>query len=168
MNYDEAFKIGSVCDGFVKCTYTELFDTKNGYKFAFQKANIIDHKITNLDAAGVVISYEFPLFVCDEFVSGDKANRFIPVRLTDECITYLIDKLSKPYKEHPLIESIKNNEIFYVKACAVDWRPTNITNVTVIGASGKEILLSDALEDARKRMENAKNLLIASPSTLLF
>ena len=242
MSYEEAFKIGSVCDGYVKCTYVELYDFTHGYKFAFQKASVIDHKIVNLDASGVTISYEFPLFTAEYHERKEKDERLVPVRLTNECIDYVLKEIGsrakpfvlrqkvwritgtypakaahgnhtyvtyerkqvqynpetnyndidhpealyntagmptgeyrwyvietyKEYGEHPLIESIKNNEIFYVKAVAVDWRATDITNVVITDPDGKEVKLDDALEAARKKMENAKALLLASGGTLLF
>lgn len=61
-----------------------------------------------------------------------------------------------------LRQAVKNNETFMVKECAIDWVPADANNAVVIGADGKEIKLTDALEAARKKLERAKALLTAA------
>ena len=62
--------------------------------------------------------------------------------------------------------------MFNVKACAIDWMPTKIDNIVITetdkNGNTREVKLDDALEAARKKMENAKALLLASGGTLLF
>lgn len=57
-----------------------------------------------------------------------------------------------------LVDTLKSGEEFYVKAAAIDWQPSNIENASIV-QNGKEILLSDALAAAKKKVEQAKAIL---------
>lgn len=68
-----------------------------------------------------------------------------------------------------LMEACNNYKtaVWYVRPDAIDWIPTRIDNATVVGADGKEIPLDVAIDEARKKMENAKSLLIAAGAASL-
>ena len=165
MRYDEAFKIGSVCDGYVKCTYAELY-RENGTKlFSLQRRNGVDWRTSAEEK--IYVEIEFPMVTAEYSAPVDGK---IPCRLTKEAANYILACLKDKYKRTDnLFAMVQAGDLFYVKACAMDWKPTDVKDFYITDPkTGKQVRLEDALEDARKRMENAKNLLIASPSTLLF
>lgn len=237
MSYEEAFKIGSVCDGYVKCTYAELFD---GIQKELPGGNRIFRKLFSLQnnfasaertiGETVFFNYSFPIVTADTYISDAK---YVPVYLTDEAAEYINHVISRGKKreeikiwqvvrvydrnyvpgdhvvnyagdrvvvyegtEEPDMSKytddglshyekihagskwaeleglVKAGDTFNVKACAIDWMPTKIDNVFITetdkNGNTREVRLDDALEAARKKMENAKALLLASGGTLLF
>ena len=165
MNYKEAFKIGSVCDGYVKCTYAELYGEDGLKLFSLQHRNSVDWRTSAEEKIDIEI--EFPV-VTAEYT--DPVDGKIPCRLTDEAAKYIAASLKEQYKGTArLLSRVQSGALFYVKPVALDWKPTDIKEVWITDPkTGKQVRLEDALEDARKRMEDAKKLLIASPGTLLF
>ena len=61
-----------------------------------------------------------------------------------------------------LIEILESGETVYVRPAAFRWTPLDGINVTITGEDGVEIKLSDALEKAKQRYENAKAILAAA------
>lgn len=177
MNYADAFKIGTKCDGYIKCTYAKLHNTDMGAVFSLQRGYFYQNKARvdfnnaigaspaeqNTDASGY-ITVDVPIVKAAEHIDIQKENDFVPVTLTNEAIQ-VIAKLVKPKnaKTQDLADAIKNGT-FYVKACAVDWIPTN-ADAYITDPNGQMVKLADRLEEARKRMETAKAIL-ATAATL--
>lgn len=181
MNYADAFKIGSKCDGYIKCTYVQLF--AKGAIFSLQRGYFYQNKArvdfnnaigansgqvysdipNNADASGY-LTVDVPIVKAAEHIEIQKENDLVPVTLTNEAIQ-VIAKLVKPKNEktQDLANAIKNGK-FYVKACAVDWIPTN-ADAYIKDPNGQMVKLADRLEAARKRMETAKAIL-ATAATL--
>lgn len=67
---------------------------------------------------------------------------------------------------YALIEAIKADATFYVKPCALDWVPMDVTNMTYV-IDGVALNLDDALALAYKKMQNAKHLCIGAGLTTL-
>ena len=237
MSYEEAFKIGSVCDGYVKCTYAELYDAVQkelpGGNRIFRKLFSLQKRWAAAErtiGATISLNYAYPIVTADTYVPDTK---YVPVYLTDEAAEYINHVISRGKKreeikiwqvvrvydrnyapgdhvvnyagdrvivyegkEEPDMSKytddglshyekiqavskwdgleglVKAGEMFNVKACAIDWMPTKIDNVFITetdkNGNTREVRLDDALEAARKKMENAKALLLASGGTLLF
>ena len=241
MSYEEAFKIGSVCDGYVKCTYAELYDSVQkelpGGNRIFRKLFSLQKRWAAAErtiGATISLNYAYPIVTADTYVPDAK---YVPVYLTDEATEYINHVISRSKrlseilgrikiwqvvrvydrnyvpgdhvvnyagdrvivyegKEEPDMSKytddvwshyekiqavskwdgleglIKAGEMFNVKACAIDWMPTKIDNIVITetdkNVNTREVKLEDALEAARKKMENAKALLLASGGTLLF
>jgi len=228
MSYEEAFKIGSVCDGYVKCTYAELYDAVQkelpGGNRIFRKLFSLQKRFAAAErtiGATIFLNYVYPIVTADTYVPDTK---YVPVYLTDEAAEYINHVISRgkkrkiwqvvrvfdrnyvpgdhvvnyagdrvivyESKEEPDMSKytddvwshykkiqadskwaelvVKAGDTFNVKACAIDWMPTKIDNIVITDPNGKEVKLDDALEAARKKMENAKALLLASGGTLLF
>lgn len=189
MNYADAFKIGSKCDGYIKCTYAKLhspdlgalFSLQRGYFYqnkarvdfnelmdadtekAHQNSDATQYAQLNTDVWGY-LTIDVPIVKAAEHIEIQKENDFVPVALTNEAIQ-VIARLVKPSstKTQDLADAIKNGK-FYVKACAIDWIPTN-ADVYVQDPNGQMVKLADRLEAARKRMETAKAIL-ATAATL--
>ena len=237
MSYEEAFKIGSVCDGYVKCTYAELYDAVQkelpGGNRIFRKLFSLQKRFAAAErtiGATISLNYAYPIVTTDTYIPDAK---YVPVYLTDEAAEYINKVISRGKKreeikiwqvvrvydrnyapgdhvvnyagdrvvvydgtEEPDMSKytddgfshyekiqavskwdgleglIKAGDAFNVKACAIDWMPTKIDNVVITetdkNGNTREVRLDDALEAARKKMENAKALLLASGGTLLF
>lgn len=189
MNYADAFKIGSKCDGYIKCTYAKLHSPDLGVLFSLQRGYFYQNKARvdfnelmdadtetvnknsgatkyaqlNTDASGY-ITVDVPIVKATEHIEIQKENDFVPVTLTNEAIQVIarLVKQKNP-KTQDLADTIKNGT-FYVKACAIDWIPTN-ADVYVQDPNGRMVKLADKLEAARKRMETAKAIL-ATAATL--
>ena len=188
MNYADAFKIGSKCDGYIKCTYAKLHNTDMGAVFSLQRGYFYKNKARqefneltdaaetayqnsgatkyaqlNTDAWGY-LTVDVPIVKAAEHIEIQKENDFVPVTLTNEAIQ-VIARLVNPNsnKTQDLEDAIKNGT-FYVKACAIDWIPTN-ADTYVQDPNGKMVKLADQLEAARKRLETAKAIL-ATAATL--
>ena len=236
MSYEEAFKIGSVCDGYVKCTYAELYDAVQeelpGGNRIFRKLFSLQKRFWAAEhtiGATIFLHYVYPIVTADTYVPDTK---YVPVYLTDEAAEYINHVINRGKKrkeikiwqvvrvfdrnyvpgihvvnyagdrvivyegkEEPDMSKytddvwshyekiqdskwaeleglVKAGDTFIVKACAIDWMPTKIDNVVITetdkNGNTREVKLDDALEAARKKMENAKALLLASGGTLLF
>lgn len=243
MRYDEAFKIGTKIEGYVKCAYAEVWlpkiveldFTKEKFDKAFalqgqhyrtnqQKADWEEElqKVGYMSEDADVINFvtEIPVAVATERVQYQKGER-VPVKLTKECRETIIEKINKPkywqnkyfvYKVYPktnlreefrqkvyegwnkpdmtkyvdtkeytykmeykrevndtyykLIEAIKADATFYVKPCALDWVPVDVTNMTYV-IDGVALNLDDALALAYKKMQDAKHLCIGAGLTTL-
>lgn len=103
MRYDEAFKIGSECDGYIRCSYAELHNPEYGKLFSLQKSiyrksdaqddvNAALQGIgTKIKEGGDVletnIQFDIPLVYADTYVPDEK---WVPVRLTPDAIEYLV------------------------------------------------------------------------------
>ena len=177
MNYADAFKIGSKCDGYIKCTYAKLHNTDMGAVFSLQRGYFCQNKARvdfnnaigvspaeqNTDAFGY-LTMDIPIVKVAEHIEIQKENDFVPVTLTNEAIQVIarLVKRKNP-KTQDLADAIKKGK-FYVKACAIDWIPTNIDAYTR-DQNGQMVKLADQLEAARKRMETAKAIL-ATAATL--
>ena len=179
MLYDEAFKIGAKCDGYVRCTYAQLMSSELGALFSLQSAytrinkgrveleNIgaFDHT-QNTDANAVVL--DVPVVIADTYVPNE---RLVPVRLTEDAATMIAAKVARRIKKtdptderRKLLEGLRNYKkyVFYVKKVAIDWVPTDIQNATIIDENGKPILLSDYTKAAKEQLDRAKAILAAA------
>lgn len=279
MNYADAFKIGSKCDGYIKCTYAKLHNSDMGAVFSLQRGYFYQNKARvdfnnaigaspaeqNTDASGY-ITVDVPIVKAAEHIEIKKENDFVPVTLTDNAIevisrllsqkprttkylvykVWIVDRyeggdknvygdmyggkqhhvgdrelametynpeelksweqysrdnsteyyytqggrgkgstkasrwteetqkrgwyaevekqMAKNPRTEELISAIQEDRTFYVKACAVDWIPTN-ADAYVRDPNGQMVKLADRLEAARKRLETAKAIL-ATAATL--
>lgn len=181
MLFREALRIGSKAEGIIKCTFATIYDKNGKGLFSLQRTKalrLIDttdntwtqvndgvffvdnqRKLQEAHYAGTEtelhggITIDFPLVTISE-VSNE---RLIPARLTAEAVELIMKacenvKTAKA-KYIELSRIIEERDLVYVKPLAFDWYP---------------IAVSDKLEEARKKMENAKALLLASGGTLLF
>lgn len=180
MSYEEAFKIGSVCDGYVKCTYAELYDAVQkelpGGNRIFPKLFSLQKRFASAEhtiGTTIGLNYEYPIVTADTYVSDTK---YVPVYLTTEAAEYINHVISSSKKRSEKWDGLEGlvqaGDMFNVKACAIDWMPTKMDNIVITekdkNGNTREVKLDDALEAARKKMENAKALLLASGGTLLF
>ena len=99
MNYADAFKIGSKCDGYIKCTYAKLHNTDMGAVFSLQAGYFYQNKARvdfnnsigaspaeqNTDASGY-ITVDLPIVKAAEHIEINKPNEYVPVKLTQFAI----------------------------------------------------------------------------------
>lgn len=168
MTYTQARKTGSVLDGYVKCTFAQIWHKPEGNWdmerfFSFQQPgkNAYVNGVGKYEEAGeekIIFFYDYPLFKAVDLVDTTKtSDKWIPVTLTDKAYKYMMERISssKYHQIHP-------DTVWYVKESAVEWMPTNIDNATIIGTDGKEIRLDDAIDQAAADIEAKKKLLIAA------
>lgn len=97
MTYQEAIKIGSKCEGYIKCTYAEIHSPSLGKVFSFQRKNIFRRSadLQNINATFSVGSnnpdetfyvIEMPIF---KAIGPANDPKWIKVRLTDEACDYV-------------------------------------------------------------------------------
>lgn len=163
MTYDQAYKIGDQPMGFVKCTFAKvagteagIYNKKLGQRFSFHKAHI--HKEAtwvDADDENIKVTEEFPIVISLEKADGDN----VPVVLTNQAYSLMSDK-SKHVPFEP-------NQIVWVKKSAIDWKPTIVNGVKVIGSDGKEIDLTAAIKAAKKKVATAKALLAMASATII-
>lgn len=91
------------------------------------------------------------------WVDTDIYHHEVEVKTEDQTHYVTLRDLCENYK----------TAIAYVRPESVDWIPTKIDNVTVTDADGKEIKLDVAIDEAYKKMEQAKSLLIAAGAASL-
>ena len=171
MTYQDAFKIGSKIEGYVKCTYAILHNAKYGHDFSLQRRNVTQ-SAGHTQAQQALGAPEETIYTIDVPVvkatenAGDK--KFVPVVLTSYArdVIYQKTKSKKAYDEYDgstrqyyRDELIKGTLQFEVMSSAIDWFPTDITNVMITDENGNEILLSDALAAAKKKLDEAKAIL---------
>lgn len=122
MNYADAFKIGSKCDGYIKCTYAQLanydlgvlFSLQRGYFYknkarqefneladaaetAYQNSGATEYAQLNTDAWGY-LTVDVPIVKAAEHIEIQKPNNFVPVTLTNEAIQVIVNILSRSKK----------------------------------------------------------------------
>ena len=120
MNYADAFKIGSKCDGYIKCTYVQLF--AKGAIFSLQRGYFYQNKArvdfnnsdlansigansgqvysdipNNADASGY-ITVDVPIVKAAEHIEIQKENDLVPVTLTNEAIQVIRQLLKQSRK----------------------------------------------------------------------
>lgn len=174
MTYEQAFNIGSKIDGYIKCTYAQLFSYEHGALFSLNKPRNVVSKAregmganpnANVDY-NVGFTSDMPVVTATQCVDDE----YVPVKLTQRAAAIIAAKVSqvkpknnwyhtyKAYQE--LLAGIRTGETFYVKKIAIEWIPTDGINATVIDpTTGKEIKLKDALAAAEKKVARAKALL---------
>lgn len=180
MKYQDAIKIGSVLDGYIRCTYMELFDAPeqiNGsmrYRKLFSlQAKFITHEhyyvpVSNPENIGVEVL--FPVVVTEKDSGYAESNKYVPVYLDTRAAKYILSKCWKRDENSAyaiIMARLENGEPFYVEKDAIDWMPQNLDNTTEVDDDGIVINVSEELEEARKKMENAKAILIAAGGSLL-
>ena len=251
MTYNDACKIGSKIEGYVKCTYAKLNEIEQGFIFAFQRhytqqtstghesgRNIGYMDVNELAREGADVH----TFVIDAPIvkaTASDGEKNVEVQLTpygrdllykkfskgsrkgDRTITVYVvwqvwDKPSYSYNgnqritlhdagdrvlvwqkydkpdmslyenadkyhyelEEKQVSSGERQEVlnkildgtarFLVKECAIDWFPTNISNVLVTDPNtGKQVSIDVAIDDAKKRLDRAKAIL-AGATALAF
>lgn len=95
MKYDEAFKIGSEVDGYVKCTYAILHNAEFGKLFSLQREGLIKQLnfLYNTDE-DLTIDAHLPIVTATDYVYTEKENDMVPVYLDREYAAgYIISKL---------------------------------------------------------------------------
>lgn len=102
MRYDEAFKIGSKVEGYVKCTYAMLHLPEFGKLFSIQGTQHRSNWRELAEPIGKVkpdetafLIAEAPIVIATERVQY-KPNEWVPVQLTKECMQAIISKIFKP------------------------------------------------------------------------
>lgn len=120
MNYADAFKIGSKCDGYIKCTYVQLF--AKGAIFSLQRGYFYQNKArvdfnnsdlansigansgqvysdipNNADASGY-LTVDVPIVKAAEHIEIQKENDLVPVTLTNEAIQVIRQLLKQSRK----------------------------------------------------------------------
>ncbi len=193
MTYNEAYKLGSRIEGYVKCTYAKLFLYEyDGAVFSLQKSNVIQSTAredlnnsvsalpqdTNVDGKFTIIDIPVVQAAYKEDIPYE--NQLVPVKLTKNAAAIIKQLMGNrgisKFGEEPkggwgyarFRKGIQNNDTFYVKACAIDWIPTDFSNASVTDEDGNVILLTDALKEAEKKLASAKALLaVAGASTIL-
>ena len=106
MTYREAFKIGSRCDGIIRCTYACLYDRDGKALFSLQRkqasyetqpgmmfdinSGIVTYAGRDADIQGA-ITYDLPLVIADH-VSDE---RLVPAHMTDQAIEIITNACAK-------------------------------------------------------------------------
>ena len=250
MTYNDACKIGSNIEGYVKCTYAKLNEIEIGFIFAFQRdytqtstghesgrniGDIVDVNELARDGADVhTFVIDAPIVkatasdgeknvvvqltpygrdilykklshshvkektrtvyvvwrVYDKPIYSYNGNQRITLRNAGDRVL-VWQKYDKPdmslyenadkyhYElEEKQVSSGERQEVlnkildgtarFLVKECAIDWFPTNISNVLVSDPNtGKQVSIDVAIDDAKKRLDRAKAIL-AGATALAF
>lgn len=166
MTYEQAKKTGKVLDGYVKCTFAEIWQKDHNRFFSFNQPHKNQYVVSGIGAyqppvdETITFMWDLPLFRAVE-MPGDQAPAmgWIPVTLTKEAYEYMIARIKQNGKDG---YNIKPDAIWYVRPVAVDWMPTDIENVAILDANGTEIDLDAAIKQAETAIEEKKKLLIAA------
>ena len=171
MTYQEASKIGSKIEGYIKCTFMEIFSTDNDKLFSLQRS----YKKPELDyytpgggvgAADMWLSFSLPVCRMDQYADSKYKGKVF-VHLTDEIreyIYFMVDHaLSNADRNHKqqykqLKKIVEQNEVVLVKEVAVEWIPADYEKV--ITESG--LSLDEAIEQAAEELRQAKIMLGAA------
>lgn len=181
MTYQEASKIGSVLDGYIKCTYAMLHDAKGGKLFSLQHADITRQNSAKEDfnksvsaAADVNTDdtfwiEDFAVVYTDPELEQPKDDRWVAVRLTDKALDVLNKKIRRTGEQvRSGWQQFSKYGVYYVKKCAIEWIPTNADNQKVeIIKDGKITQLNADIQAAKKKLDNAKAILAMASATMI-
>lgn len=183
MTYEQANKIGTVVEGYVKCTYAMLYDLKSARVFSIQHSDSSRNTARNefnatvgaasdLNADEIFYIEDFAVVQTDPELEQPKDDRFAAVRLTEKGVEILNQKSKRTKKEkYYNMKLFSVYDVFHVKKCAIDWIPTNVDNaqVTFMNENGETITnLNADIEVSKKKYENAKAILAAAATFNLF
>lgn len=190
MRYEDAAKIGTNVEGYVRCTYAKLHDIQNGFLFALQhhdawkltdahlqasdyfggehaggggalRPSIQDEIERSADHSGFV--EDVPVVKAIRPVTAWGGKKFVEVQLTDYCRDLLWRKAKSMRKNESMEELLNPDATFLVKDVAIDWFPTNMKGAFIEDPkTGKLVTIEVALDDARKRLDRAKAILAAA------
>ena len=188
MTYNQAKEMGNALDGYVMCTFAEIFnldkDKKPSRFFSvqapkkneWQKGTIGDAYRPAVDQT-VSFIHDVPAFIATKMVDVKSRMDFVPVKLSEHLFAFMfgdgkgnggvIKSSWRHYDENgklvneDLTKGISRDTVWYVKAGAVDWMPTNIANAQV-DIDGASVDLDDAIKKAKQDIERAKMLLVLS------
>ena len=174
MTFEQASKIGTNLDGYVKCTFAELHSPTGGKLFSVQHAAVENAARMEFNAAvsaanpntdgTVYLTKDIPVVVATGQLSPD--GKWAKCTLTENARTIINNQIlkgwhsrkgrgEKPYTFSP-------GQTVYVKTVAIDWIPTDI-NAVAIGSDGTTVLnLTNALAAAKRRLDQAKAILAAT------
>ena len=182
MKYDKAFEIGSRCEGYIKCTYVQLFDYNEGKVFSLNKRSDVNSSARSVMGIGYEpknVDYKIgfgkdrPIVIA----AGKESDDIVPVYLTDYAVEIIQRGIKaiiagQPYLKtnaghaklmeyNHLLAAINTKDTYYVKKVAVDWFPTDGANMTIIDpTTGQPILLADAIKEAENKVDQAKKILL--------
>lgn len=175
MTLQEAFKIGTRAEGYVKCTFVEIIQPDTAVKFAIQRTfgeesqarKDFEEKIgsTAYGDSPVVLTIDLPIVKCEDpseiIVAG---KPYVQCKLTDEARAFMYKciKHKTNARRRELQEVLDQDGAVWVKPIAVDWTPTDIKNIVVEDENGKQISLTDARQKAYNELQAAKALLAGS------
>ena len=175
MRYEDALKIGTSVEGYVRCTYAKLHDVKGGFLYALQRGDFYNKSAAHEQASEalgittdeiVKAGTDYVAFVEDmpvvKAVGAGHDEKHVEVQLTPYCQSRLYAQAKKRKSKDHIAEILSKNTTFMVKECAIDWFPTNIDAVVVTDKDGKTVTLNVALEKAKKRLDQAKAILAAA------
>lgn len=177
MTYNDACKIGSNIEGYVKCTYAKIYG--NGVLFSLNHNDCLrrgaQEQLTQALGAqddGDVIAFVEDIPVVKAVGIGKpmpNGKETIEVQLTPYCKDVIYRLLKRKRANSKQMDLVYNNDATYlVKECAIDWFPTNISNVLVTDPNtGKQVSIDVAIDDAKKRLDRAKAIL-AGATALAF
>ena len=180
MTYEQANKIGSVVEGYVKCTYAMLYDLKNAKVFSIQhrdssrntaknEFNATVGAASDLNADEIFYIEDFAVVQTDPTLEQPKDDRFAAVRLTEKGVAILNQKSKRTKKEkYYNVKHFSVDDVFQVKKCAIDWIPTNADNQKVeIVKDGKLISLEHQIEVSKAKLDKAKAILAMASATMI-
>ena len=182
MTYDQAYNIGTRIEGYIKCTYVQLFDYDEGKVFSLNKRSDVNSSARRVMGIGyepknvdykIAFSKDRPIVIA----AGKASDDIVPVHLTDYAVEIIHMGIKaimavQPYLKtnaghaklmeyNHLLTAINASDTYYVKKVAVDWFPTDGANMTIIDpTSGQPILLADAIKEAENKMDQAKKILL--------
>ena len=173
MTLQEALKIGSSADGYIKCTYARIHST-DGYDWSLQRKTYernvakteFESAVSDVNEATVFVQ-DYPVCVADSINPGSK---MVNVYLTDYARNTIQTQLyGSKGKQHDIPYQFTKalDGTWEVKEVAIDWIPTDVVNA-VIMQGGIPVDLQEALEAAKKKVDNAKALLALAGTTLIF
>lgn len=172
MTYEQANKIGSVVEGYVKCTYAMLYDLKNAKVFSIQhrdssrntaknEFNATVGAASDLNADEIFYIEDIAVVQTDPTLEQPKDDRFAAVRLTEKGVE-ILNKKSKRTKHFSV------DDVFQVKKCAIDWIPVNADNQKLeIVKDGKITQLNAEIQAAEKKYKQAKAILAMASATMI-
>lgn len=174
MTFEQASKIGTNLDGYVKCTFAELHSPTGGKLFSIQHAAVENAARVAFNAAvsaanpnvdgTVYLTKDIPVVVATGELSPD--GKWAKCTLTENARTIINNQILKGWRsrkgrgKEP--STFSRGEAVYVKTVAIDWIPTDINAVEIIGNGGVPVRLTDALAAAKKRLDQAKAILAAT------
>ena len=181
MRYEDALKIGTSVEGYVRCTYAKLHDVKGGFLYALQH-NDFDNKSAAHEQASQALGVttdeivktgtDYVAFVEDipvvKAVGAGHDAKHVEVQLTPYCQSRLYAQAKKRKSKDHIEELLSKNTTFMVKEVAIDWFPTNIDGAFIEDKDGNLITIDVALEKAKKRLDQAKAILAAAGTFAIF
>jgi len=164
MTYQEALKIAYKVEGYIKCTYMELFSTDNKKLFSVQNRGL---RLPSDGTERIEMDFVLPVVYISEYQKSHYSGK-VYAYLTDELRAYLrffvekiIDEPSAWYGERmqEILRIVNENDVVLVKEVAVNWIPADSKRVIIKDKNGNDIELGEAMEKAEEELKQAKIML---------